>query len=401
MRENRGGPFLAARYKVKLIRYIIIRWLVLAIAQGCLVLHGQQISFGVLGGTGLTRDFRTLRYTFPWEGTSHTDVSEAGPRSIVIGPAVEINLSQRWSVEGNALHRTLKYRVYSDFPGRVCAINTFCGGDVSTWQFPLLVKYRIPLAGKIKPFIAAGPSFRTHSNPSGARPSSYGSTAGAGIEIDAGPFYFTPTVRYTRWGADGLQFQPTIRNQVEVLGGIGYRTDSGTRHAYGRKVWLGLIAGVPITNDFPPVSPGMPMYTGESKRVADFRSVAGVMAEVELTRNVSVAVNGLYRRLHFDNRPEVVVTWQLPILAKFTFGNGPLRPFVEGGPSFRITGNLNNTDPGHYGLTAAIGAETRWRWLRLTPTVRYTRWSGDNSAGVEPQAFTKRDQVELLFGFSF
>ncbi|MBC7928721.1 MAG: hypothetical protein H7039_24010 [Bryobacteraceae bacterium] len=313
---------------------------------------------------------------------------------------LEIGFSRNWSVEVNALHRTLKYRVRSDFPSRVCGVNVFCGGDVSTWQFPLLVKYRIPL-GRFKPFAAVGPTFRTHSNPIGSRPSSYGITAGAGLELDAGPFYFAPTVRYTRWGTDGLPFRPTIGNQVEVLGGIGYRTDAGTRRAFGRKVWLGFVAGVPLTNDFPPTSSDLPTYTGEATRFADFRSVAGLMAEVEITQRLSIEVNGVYRRLHFENAPEVVVTWQFPVLAKYTFNHAPTRPFVVGGLSFRTAGNLNYTNPANIGYTAGSGVEARWRWLRITPTLRYTRWAEDNRALYASQNFPKRDQVELLFGFSF
>lgn len=348
----------------------------------------------------MTKDFRTLRYTFPLEGASYTEVSESGPRSVVIGPMVELALSGNWSVEVNALHRKLKYEVRSEVPGNFCGVNTFCGGDVSTWQFPVLVKYRFPFQ-RFKPFAAVGPSFRTHNRPLGSRPSSFGITTGAGIELGAGALYFAPTVRYTRWGVDGLPFRPTIRNQVEVLGGIGYRTNAAARQPFGRKVWLGLIAGVPITNDFHQPSPDSPPYTGAAMRFADFRSTAGLLGEVELTNRLSLEVNALYRRLHFETGPEVVVTWQIPVLAKYGFGDGRVRPFVEVGPSFRLTGNLNNADPGHYGITAGTGAEARWRRLRFSPTLRYTRWTEDKWANVDPQAFTRRDQVELLVGFSF
>ena len=385
---------------MNLVRFSATSVLALALLASSSSSFGQRLTVGVIGGTSLTKDFRTLRYTFPLQDTSYTEVSESGPRSLVIGPMVELGLSGNWSVEVNALHRKLKYEVRSEVPGSMCGVNTFCGGDVSTWQFPVLVKYKFPF-DMFKPFAAVGPSVRTHSNPIGSRPSSFGVTAGTGVELGAGRFYFAPTIRYTRWGADGLPFRPTIRDQVEVLGGIGYRTDAAARRPFGRKVWLGLIAGVPLTNDFLPSAPDSLPYTGESKRFANFRSVAGLMSEMELTHRLSLEVNGLYRRLHFENAPEVVVTWQIPVLAKFAFGDGPLRPFVEAGPSFRLTGNLNTADPGHYGITAGAGAEARWRRLRLTPTVRYTRWAEDNRAIYESQDFTKRDQIELLVGFSF
>lgn len=361
---------------------------------------GQRLSFGVVGGTSLTGDFRTLRNNWSFQGSSYTDISESGPRRLIIGPMIELGLRSGWSVEVNALHRTLGYTVRTDFPGRICGVDTFCGADMSTWQFPVLAKYRISVR-RVNPFVTLGPSFRTYSSPAGTRPSAYGITGGAGVEWNAGRFFFAPTVRYTRWRGEEAPFRPTIRNQVEILGGIGYRTDAAARTPFGRKIWLGLMVGTPLTNDFPLESPDAPAYTGEVRRAADFRSVAGLMAEVEIGRGASIEVNGLYRRLHFESGPEVVVTWQIPVLLKQTFGGGPLRPFVQGGPSFRLAGNLNNTDPARYGVTAGVGLEGRWRRLRLTPSLRYTRWAEDNRAFIVPQALTKRDQIELLAGFSF
>src|SRR5262249_51061662 len=156
------------------------------------------------------KDFHTLRYTFP----SYTEISESGYRSFVVGPTVEFGLRHNWSVEIDALHRTLNYRVLrSDSSGhQACAPGDFCSGGVSTWQFPILAKYRIPFR-TIQPFVAGGPAFRTHSNPVGSRPSSYGFTAGAGVDMNFGKVYFAPTVRYTRWGSDGPPFRPTVRDQ--------------------------------------------------------------------------------------------------------------------------------------------------------------------------------------------
>lgn len=359
-------------------------------------LSARKVSIGVIGGSSATGDFRTLRYSRP----DFTEISESGSPSLIVGPTFEIALPRNWSIEVDALHRTLRYKVRTDRPGGdVCPPGNFCGGSVSTWQFPVLLKYTLPVS-RWRPFLEAGPSFRTHSNPIGSRPSSYGITAGAGFDVPLGHFYLAPTVRYTHWGEDGLPFRPTVRNQVELLAAFGYRTDNDLPRLRGRKVWFGVIAGVPLTNDFPP-SRGGPTYSGEAKRVADFRSAAGLMTELTISRDLSVEVNGLYRRLHFENAPEVVVTWEIPVLAKYTFAQAPLRPFLEAGPSFRVTGNLNYTDPAHFGTSAGAGMEARWRRLRITPTLRYTRWAKDGQVRAASQTFTKRDQVELLFGFSF
>jgi len=356
----------------------------------------QKLSFGIVGGTNLTDDFRTLRDPFTYLGNNYTYLSYSDSRSFIAGPTLEIGLPKWGSLEVNAVHRTLKYADMTDSPGTSAPFHA----SVPTWQFPLLLKYRFPIS-RARPFVEAGPSLRTYSNPSGSRPSHYGITGGAGVEVSAGSFHIGPSLRYTRWGSDDRPFRPTIRNQVELLVGVRYATDAGTRKLFGEKFWLGVVAGVPLTSDFPPASVDVLAYTGESTRFVNFRFVAGIMAEMGITDKLSLEANGLYRRLHFSTGPEVVVTWELPVLAKYKFSSSAFKPFVELGPSFRPTGNLNNSDPSHYGVTGGAGVEAYMRKLRVAPTVRYTRWAADNRVRVSPQQFTTLNQLELLVGVSF
>src|SRR5205814_5825386 len=43
--------------------------------------------------------------------------------------------------------------------------------------------------------------------------------------------------------------------------------------------------------------------------------------------------------------PATVVTWEFPVLAKYRFALRGVKPFLEAGPSFRTTGNLNSANP--------------------------------------------------------
>jgi hypothetical protein len=96
--------------------------------------------------------------------------------------------------------------------------------------------------------------------------------------------------------------------------------------------------------------------------------------------------------------PATVVTWQFPALAKYRFGSRSVKPFIEAGPSFRVSGNLNNAAPSTYGGTAGLGVEAQLGKLRIGPVARYTHWAADpDYAGSR----TKRNQVELLVGLSF
>jgi hypothetical protein len=129
------------------------------------------------------------------------------------------------------------------------------------------------------------------------------------------------------------------------------------------------------------------------------------MLEWHFSRHLSVEANALYRELHYNNEDppgprDAVVTWEYPILVKyrlssFPLGRTSLRPFIESGASFRATGNLNQANPSHHGVSAGAGLELPVDKFLIAPTLRYTRWAADTN-GVP----SRPDQLELLVGFS-
>jgi hypothetical protein len=168
-----------------------------------------------------------------------------------------------------------------------------------------------------------------------------------------------------------------------------------------KRPWLGVVVGAPLTADFQPLSGPAPPYTGEVKRRLDFPFVVGGMVEMPVARQFSLEVDGLYRRLRYPDDPSVVLTWEVPVLAKYTLSSRGGRPFVEGGPSFRLAGNLNSANPSHHGLTLGAGAGVRLRRLKIAPGIRYTYWAADGPPRVFPPALTRQHRLELLVGISF
>lgn len=139
--------------------------------------------------------------------------------------------------------------------------------------------------------------------------------------------------------------------------------------------------------------------------------VIGPSIEVHFTRRFSLGLDALYKPLHYEQSatftqtgevigfaPATVVTWQFPVLARYRFPLGRIRPFIEGGPSLRATGNLNLSNPSHFGVSAGAGIEAQWGRLSLAPGVRYTRWAKDIWwANVR----SRPDQVEVLVRLSW
>jgi hypothetical protein len=228
-----------------------------------------------------------------------------------------------------------------------------------------------------------------------------GVTAGGGVEFHAGGFRISPTLRYTRWRGDGNNyFGGLLANQVEVLVGIDRPSAALGVSAFGRPLSIGVIAGVGLGDDFKVPSINFDRMTPESNS-----GIFGVMLEAALPKNLAVVANGLYRPLHgsepeFGRRVRFAhLTWEFPVLLKYRFaGTSRLRPFAEGGPSFRAEGNLNLRRVSHYGATAGAGIEWKLARLKVSPTMRYTRWAGRDDPTVER---TAANQVQLLVSFAF
>jgi len=181
-----------------------------------------------------------------------------------------------------------------------------------------------------------------------------------------------------------------------------------------RRFLFGLVAGGSLTKDvgqttiysFPLPSGGQ--GTGQSRFYSMHKDyIVGPMVEFGVFQHVALEIDGLYRPMNFtfvmapsDKSTHVpsntIVTWEFPVLAKYRFPAGGVSPFVEIGPSFRSSGNLNGTAPSSYGGTFGLGLEAHARKLKLASVLRYTHWAGEGL--YEPH--TKWNQMELLVGVS-
>ena len=173
---------------------------------------------------------------------------------------------------------------------------------------------------------------------------------------------------------------------------------------FGQNLSLGLVGGGALT-DAAQSQGANPQTIGWTPH-KDW--IAGAVVELRAASRLSVEIDGMYRQLSAMvtqvepiGTPNIVypmnvVTWEFPILAKYRFGEGKWRPFVEGGPEVRTTGNLN-FKPSHVGVAAGMGVETRWRGCKIAPVLRYTRWGPDHG-----QAFftSRQNQLELLLAVS-
>ncbi|MFB3779193.1 MAG: outer membrane beta-barrel protein [Bryobacteraceae bacterium] len=373
---------------------------------------GQELNVGVMAGTNWTDDVRSGRETssggriMPSGQTqTYTFIADPGERRPIVGLTLEYRLSHNWSVEFDILRRPLKSTStilvsppYELPDGRTSSTLGTSTRTLTPWEFPLLAKYRLP-GWTLRPFLTAGPSFRPAGNGTGL--SHAGATVGGGVEFRTGGFRVSPAVRYTRWSsANSFGIGSPLQNQIEILVGLDRPSPSPGVHAFGKRLSMGVIAGIGLGQDFQ-------VGRLDISQIPEANSGAfGVMIEARLSKNWAVELDGLYRPLHgseleFGRRVRFAhLTWEFPVLLKYRFsGKRGLRPFVEGGPSFRAEGNLNLQSVSRFGATVGAGLETKLSWLKVSPMLRYTRWGGSGGGGALPRTWSNQTQVLVSFAF--
>lgn len=201
-----------------------------------------------------------------------------------------------------------------------------------------------------------------------------------------------------------LQFNTLI---IIVVGAISCLCGAT---AFAQSISIGAVIGGYANRDF--VSHYIPISGFNSlTSISDAGGyILGPAVDVHFNRRFSVGLDALYKPLHYKESatfypdgsigyaPATVVTWQFPVMARYRIPVGAATVVLEGGPSFRTAGNLNNTAPSHQGISAGAGIEGRWRALTLAPSLRYTRWAKDRNPF--PRSYevqTRSDQVEFLF----
>ena len=191
------------------MRAVFLQGVLLSLLISPFTFAGQIFSVGVKAGVPFTDAFNSF--------TSGSYSSLAGSRNYVVGPIGELHLPLGLSVEGDALYHPLSFNAQRP--------NLVQSNDFSSWEFPVLGKYRFafPL---IKPYVEAGPSFRTLGGLLGGNLSNAGFTAGVGVELRLARFRIGPEIRYTHWGADPTS-ATTIgissnQNQGEFLVGFSF-----------------------------------------------------------------------------------------------------------------------------------------------------------------------------------
>lgn len=209
-----------------------MKWLLsLALAAAACA---QPFSAGIKVGAPITDAFNIA--------TGKTNFS-AGTQRFTIGPTAELKLPFGFGIEVDALYRHLEY----NYASSAVSLNgdiISAGTKASSWEFPILAKYRAPIP-LVKPYLVGGLAFnritgikQTLACVGGAcsRPfndiahnSNVGIVLGTGLQVNALLLKISPEIRYTRWGFANFDASGALgstlrsnQNQAEVLVGFTF-----------------------------------------------------------------------------------------------------------------------------------------------------------------------------------
>jgi hypothetical protein len=368
----------------------------------------QKITLGVLAGASLTDDYRNASFSIPGGDTRYT---RNASQWFMIGPMLDVGLTDNVSVEVNAIRRRIRYTegTILSKPWELPNVTIYQLGpflqDGYTWQISALGKYKFS-GGRVRTFTELGFSFLPVENRDQT-----GITAGSGVELPVGRVSFTPTIRYTRWVTNPELGK--VANQLQFLVGIHENSESLRPTIMGRPLSLGFVVGTGMTKLLKDRSD--PVF--QSGATSDPHTpIAGIRFGLPVTEDFSVEVDGLFRGTHSISGALIpdgsimrtvhsgsaFLTWEFPLLAKYKLPASKVAPVFELGPSVRITAHTQSQNYAHYGATAGAGVAARFKRMSISPTLRYTRWAADKKRnGLEPYTGTSPNQVEVVVGFTF
>jgi hypothetical protein len=180
--------------------------------------------------------------------------------------------------------------------------------------------------------------------------------------------------------------------------------------AFAQRPSFGIKAGVPFTDLVKSESWKNGMYRPTSSRYT-----IGPTIELLLPFRLSIEFDALYRPVEYrllsvgatsQSIDASGSAWLFPLLAKYRLSRRFVAPYLAAGLAFnRLSGlkQLGDLDKATVsGLVAAVGLEGRLPVGRISPEIRYTRWSSDNLRNLSGGfGLSNRTQIEALVGITF
>ena len=127
----------------------------------------------------------------------------SGATQYTVGVMAELHLPLGFGVEGDILYNRFNFSTGN-------LVNLLSKSNSNSFEFPILLKYRLISFGPVRPFIGAGPTFRSIQSVLRYDPRKMNDSFGSGvvfaggIEIKVLFLRIAPELRYTHWGSQSF-----------------------------------------------------------------------------------------------------------------------------------------------------------------------------------------------------
>jgi opacity protein-like surface antigen len=209
----------------------------------------------------------------------------------------------------------------------------------------------------------------------------------------------------------------------------------GAASLLAQPVSFGIRGGVPLTNLMDSVKSGSYQFSSNTSRY-----VIGPTLELRLPFGLGLEADVLYRHLNVHGAPtestaatgssstiSTLLTagsggsaWEFPLLAKYRFKKGAVRPFVSAGMAFDRLAGVKDTVSKIVSAASGSGTSasslTTRDWtkgyvmgvgldlhavIHILPELRYTRWGAQHFLDPNGGIHSNQNQAEFLVGLTF
>jgi hypothetical protein len=169
--------------------------------------------------------------------------------------------------------------------------------------------------------------------------------------------------------------------------------------ANAQNIGYGVRGGVPL-NDFIKAD----SKTGALTNVVTGKGnvLIGPMLDLRLPFGLGIEADALYRR--WDAKGVLSTgsasTWEFPVYGKVRVPGIVARPYFGGGLNFQRLGDLgkflggSTVDKSRRGFLGAAGVEVKVPMVRISPEIRFTRWTDSGP-------IRSTNQIDFLVGLTF
>ncbi len=180
--------------------------------------HAELFSFGAKIGLPLGDAYRIAN-------ASNRSLA-SGATQYTVGAMAELHLPLGIGVEGDILYNRFHFSTEN-------LVNPLSKANSNSFEFPILVKYRIVNIGPVHPFVGAGPSFRRIQSVLRYDPRTTNDSSGSGFVLAGGVeikilfLRIAPELRYTHWGSQSFLDGANVliqgkQSQGQFLVGISF-----------------------------------------------------------------------------------------------------------------------------------------------------------------------------------